>query len=271
MNPIIITIGNFELRWYAVLMLVAVLLGLYLVDHESKRFIPKDGYVFNMCFWAIIIGFLCARLYYVVFNWNYYHNNLLEIVKIWHGGLAIHGGIIGGLITFLIYCKKYNVRTIRYTDFAAAALPISQAIGRWGNFFNSEAHGTATTLEHLQSLKIPEFIINGMNIDGQYYTPTFLYESLACLILFFIIIIARRTKYVKVGTPTALYLIGYGIIRFLIEISRTDALAIAGFKVAQIVSVIMIIIGIVILMINARKSRFEDLYNDRNNIDKINF
>ncbi|MFA7121442.1 MAG: prolipoprotein diacylglyceryl transferase family protein, partial [Bacilli bacterium] len=136
---------------------------------------------------------------------------------------------------------------------------------------NSEAHGVATTAEHLRKLLVPDFVIDGMNIEGVYYTPTFFYESVACLILFIIFIIIRRGKYIKVGTLTGLYLIGYGVIRFFIEISRTDALLLSGFKIAQIVSIIMIIIGLIIIIINSKKSKFEDLYNDKNNIDSVNF
>ena len=110
-----------------------------------------------------------------------------------------------------------------------------------------------------------------MKIDGIYYTPTFLYESIACFILFIIFLFIRRYKFRKVGTMSALYLIGYGIIRFFIEISRTDALLIMGLKIAQIVSIIMIIIGIIILCKNKKKSRFEDLYNDTNNVDNLRF
>ena len=110
-----------------------------------------------------------------------------------------------------------------------------------------------------------------MKIEGIYYTPTFLYESIACFILFIAFLIIRRGPYRKVGTMTALYLVGYGTIRFFIETSRTDALMLAGFKVAQIVSITMIVIGIVMLMINKRKSKFEDLYNDSNNMDKIRY
>ena len=271
MNPILITVGGFEIRWYAIFILIGVLLALYLITKESKRFNVKADFMFNMCFWGIIFGFIGARLYYVIFNWDYYSQNLFEIIEIWKGGLAIHGGIIGGLITIFIYTSKYGARTIRYLDFIVPGVAIAQAIGRWGNFFNSEAHGAATTLEHLKNLHIPNFIINGMKIEDVYYTPTFLYESLACLLLFIILIIFRRGAYRKVGSVTALYLIGYGIIRFLIEISRTDALMLAGFKMAQIVSIIMIIIGSGVLIDNARKSKFEDLYNDKNNIDNIRF
>jgi len=271
MNPILITIGNFQIRWYAVFILVGVLLALYLINKEAKRFNIKSDFMFNMCFWGIIFGFIGARLYYVIFNWGYYSQNLIEIIQIWNGGLAIHGGMIGGLLTISFYTKKYNVRTIRYLDIIVPAIAIAQAIGRWGNFFNSEAHGAATTLKHLQALHIPKFVIDGMNIEGVYYTPTFFYESIACFILFIILIILRRGTYRKVGTITAWYLVGYGSIRFFIEVSRTDSLMLAGFKTAQIASVIMIIVGVVMLIQNARKSKFEDLYNDINNVDKVKF
>lgn len=271
MNPVIVTLGSFEIRWYSVLMLVAVIIGLILIQREAKRFGVKEDFMFNMAFWAIIFGYIGARLYFVLFNWDYFSTNMGEIFQTWKGGLAIHGGIIAGLLTIFVYTKKYHVRAIRYLDFMCVPLLLGQAIGRWGNFFNSEAHGAATTLEHLQNMHIPDFIINGMKIEGVYYTPTFFYESIACLILFIAFMFIRRSKYVKVGTMSGLYLIGYGIIRFFIEMSRTDALMLAGLKVAQLVSIIMIIIGIVILMINARKSKFEDLYNDKANIDSVRF
>ena len=102
MNPIIVTIGSFELRWYAVLMLVAVISGIFLIEKEAKRFNIKRDFIFNLCFWAIILGFICARLYYVAFNWDYYSQNIIEILEVWNGGLAIHGGIIAGLITIII-------------------------------------------------------------------------------------------------------------------------------------------------------------------------
>ena len=224
-----------------------------------------------MVFWTLIFGLIGARLYYVIFDWSYYSVNISEIWKVWNGGLAIHGGIIAGLLTILIYTKKYNLRVTRYLDFIVVGLIIGQSIGRWGNFFNSEAHGLATSLEHLQNLHIPEFIIDGMKINGVYYTPTFLYESIACLIGFIVLCIVRRNKYTKVGTPTALYLIIYGIIRFFIERSRTDSLMFGGFKIAMIVSVVMIIIGVIMLIINSKKGKFEDLYNDKNNKDVIRF
>lgn len=271
MNPVIFSIGNFEVRWYSVMLLVAFIVAVFFIEREAKRFdVPKD-FIFNMIFWALVFGIIGARIYYVIFDWEYFSANINEIWQIWNGGLAIHGGIIAGLLTIIIYCKKYNVRMVRYLDFLVPGLIIGQAIGRWGNFFNQEAHGIATTLEHLQKLHIPEFVIEGMKIKGVYYTPTFFYESIFCLLGFILICIFRRNKYAKVGNPTALYLIIYGVIRFFIEKSRTDSLYFCGFKIAIIVSIIMVIIGIVMLLTNLKKGKFEDLYNDKNNKDVIRF
>ena len=269
MDRYIISIGDVNIEWYSVLILVGAILAIIMIIKEAKRYKYSTDFVFNLCFWTIIVGIIGARLYYVLFNIELY-SNFWDIFKIWEGGLAIHGGIIFGLITCLLYCKKYKFRTIRMLDFISPALLLAQAIGRWGNFFNGEAHGAATTLEHLQSLHIPEFIIEGMNIGGIYYEPTFLYESLWCLLGFIIILIVRRLKITKVGQPFAIYLMWYGLGRFFIEMMRTDSLMLGGFKVAQIVSVIMIIIGVLIIMITGRKGRYEDLY-DQDETETIHF
>lgn len=266
MNRYILEIGSFKLEWYSVLIILGAMIGITMVMREAKRYKYSTDFVFNMLFWTIIFGIVGARIYYVLFNLELY-SNILDVFKIWEGGLAIHGGIIAGIIVVLIYTKKYNVRTIRMLDFMAPALILAQAIGRWGNFFNSEAHGVATTINHLQSLHIPDFIINGMNINGIYYTPTFLYESLWCLVGFIILLIVRRLKYTKVGQVMALYMMWYGLGRFVIEASRTDSLMLGGFKMAQIVSIVMILVGLVVIMITGRKGRYEDLYDqDKNEI-----
>ena len=254
MNKYIFTIGSFKLEWYSVLIIIGAML----------RYKFSTDFVFNMLFWTIIFGIIGARVYYVLFNLELY-DSFWEACKIWEGGLAIHGGLIAGLLVILLYCKKYKVRAIRMFDFIVPALLLAQAIGRWGNFFNSEAHGPATTLAHLQSLHIPSFIIEGMKIDGIYYTPTFLYESIWCLIGFIVILIVRRLKITKVGQPFALYLMWYGLGRFVIESMRTDSLMLGGFKIAQIVSVIMVLVGLVIIMITGRKGRYEDLYDQDEN------
>ena len=266
MNRYIFTIGNFKLEWYSALIIVGAMIGISMVLKEAKRYKYSTDYIFNMLFWAIIFGIIGARVYYVLFNLELY-NSFWDACKIWEGGLAIHGGLIAGILVILLYSKKYNVRAIRIFDFLAPAMILAKAIGRWGNFFNMEAHGPATTLAHLQSLHIPEFIINGMKINDTYYTPTFLYESIWCLIGFIILLIVRRLKITKVGQPFAVYLMWYGLGRFIIESMRTDSLMLGGFKVAQIISVLMILFGLIIIMITSRKGRYEDLYDqDENDI-----
>lgn len=260
MRDTLIQIGSISIKWYSVLILLGATIAIVMTMREGKRYNYSKDYIFNMLFWAIIFGIIGARLYYVLFNLNLY-TNFVDIFKVWERGLAIHGGIIFGLITIIIYCHKYHVRTIRMTDFIVPGLILAQAIGRWGNFFNGEAHGVATSLSQLQALHIPNFIIEGMHIEGIYYQPTFLYESLWCLLGFLILLVIRRLKYTKVGQPTAFYLMWYGVGRFFIEGMRTDSLMLGGFRVAQIVSVIFFIVGLGILMITSRRGRFEDLYN----------
>jgi phosphatidylglycerol:prolipoprotein diacylglycerol transferase len=271
MNPIAFTIGNFEIRWYSIFILAAVILTLIVIEKEAVRLGVRKDFVFNLMFSAFLFGVIGARLYYVVFNYSLFKDDLLSILKVWEGGLAIHGGLLVGLITVILYCKKYKVRSARMLDIIAPALLLGQAIGRWGNFFNQEAHGAATSIETLKRIGIPDFIINGMTIEDITYMPTFLFESLACLVAFILIILIRRGKYVKIGQPLALYLMAYGGIRFFIEISRTDALMLGAFKVAQIVSVIFFIVGVCILAYTSKKNKFEDLYNDTTNIGEIRF
>lgn len=262
MNPVAFSIFNFDVRFYSLLILIGVVIAYFMIIKEAKRFNISEDSVFNLFFWTIIIGIIGARLYYVVFNWEYFGSHIGEIWQIWQGGLAIHGGIIFALITIAIYAKKNNIRLGRVLDIVVVPLILAQAIGRWGNFFNSEAYGAATTLNHLRGLHIPEFIIRGMRINGIYYTPTFFYESLWCLVGFIIMMFARRSKYIKVGQITSIYLIWYGVGRFFIEASRTDSLILLGFKVAQLVSIIMVIVGVVLFIMGAHKGKYEDLYNE---------
>lgn len=266
MNPILVNILGLEIRWYSVLILLGAVIAILLLKKEAKRFEINWDFIFNLSFWTIIFGVIGARLYYVIFNWAQYKNNLLDIFKVWEGGLAIHGGLIFGAITLYVYCKKNKANTLKIIDMALPSVIIAQAIGRWGNFFNSEAHGMATSLSKLQSMHIPSFIIRGMKIDGVYYHPTFLYESIWCLIGFVILLIIRRNKYTKLGTITGTYLMWYSFGRFFIEHLRTDSLMIGGFRVAQIISIMLFIVGLVLIINNKRHGKFENLYNsDKDN------
>lgn len=262
MNPVIFNIGNFELRWYSVLIAIAVIIGYVLIINESRRFKIKKEFMFNMMFWTLIFAIIGARLYYVAFNLEYYRTNVLEIFQIWKGGLAIHGALLFGAITIIIYCKKYKVRVGKILDIIVPALLLGQAIGRWGNFFNSEAYGSIVSYQQLENMKIiPQFIIDNMFINGSYHLPMFYFESLWCLLGFFLSLFLRRRKYIKDGQLVAFYMMWYGVARFVIETFRTDALLFNGIRVARVVSVLMFVIGLVIQFIQSRKPKLDELYN----------
>ena len=263
----VITLGPLTIHWYSIFVLIGIMIGGQLAIYEGeKRNLPKD-FTFNLLFLTILFGIIGARIYFVLFNLDYYSNNVSEIFMIWKGGLAIHGGIIAGLLTIIIYSLKYKAKIFRVMDIIAPSLLLAQAIGRWGNFFNGEAHGPETTLQNLQNMHLPDFIINGMNINGVYYEPTFLYESILCMVGFVILIIIRSLKNTKIGNTTAAYLIWYGLVRFFIEIKRTDSLMVGDLKMAQIISILMIITGIIIF-ITKRKGI---LYHNPEYYEKIIF
>lgn len=263
MNPIFLEIGPVQIYWYSIFILIAFVVGAFLAFKEAKRFNISDEFMTNMCFYLIPIVLVGARLYYVVFNLDYYLANPIDILKVWEGGLAIHGGILAGLIFIIFYTRKYKVSLLRMLDIIVVSLILGQAIGRWGNFFNGEAYGTVVSLEFLQNLHLPEFIIDGMLIDGFYHHPTFLYESLWCLLGFIIMFILRYTKYLRLGQLTSFYLVWYGIERFAVEGLRTDSLMLGSLKMAQLISLGMVVLGIALFIVLKHKSVFENRYNDK--------
>ena len=200
------------------------------------------------------VAIVGARIYYVIFNYSVFKDNFIDVFKIWEGGLAIYGAVIAGILFTIYYCKKKKQSILLTLDILAPCLVLGQAIGRWGNYFNGEAHGVVTSLSYLKSLHIPDFIIKGMYINGNYYIPTFLFESIWCFIVFIILIIVRnKLKYKKEGIIVCLYFILYSLGRFFIEGLRTDSLYIFNFRVSQIVAIILIIIGIVGIVILEKK------------------
>ena len=244
MNPVIFSVGNFEVRWYSVLILCGILIAFFLAQKEAKkRGISKD-FILDLGFWVVLFGLIGARIYYVIFNWDLYKGDLMEVFRVWNGGLAIHGGLIAGFITLVIYCRYKKENVLEITDIIIPSVIIAQAIGRWGNFFNSEAHGPVTSLKNLINLKIiPSFVIDGMKINGVYYHPTFYYEFLWCLLGFIILLIIRKLCNLRNGQLTCIYLMWYSVGRFFIESLRTDSLMIGTFKVAQLISVVLFGIG----------------------------
>ena len=257
MNRVAIDLGFIEIYWYSITMFFGVLFGIVIAYIEIKRKKINVDKFSNMAFYAILCGFIGARIYYCLFNLDYYLANPLEIFMVWHGGLAIHGGIIGAIIAIYFYCKKNEMLFIEILDICAPALVIGQVIGRWGNFFNSEAHGGIVTKEFLESIHLPKFIIDGMYIDGVYYHPTFLYESLLNLIVFIVLMILRKNKKIRLGLITGIYLMFYSVIRFFIESLRTDSLMLGDFRMAQVISILLFIIGLVLII----QSRKQDKYN----------
>lgn len=264
MNSVMLDLGFIKIYWYSFFILMGVIVGYKLAINESQKFKILKDYMINYFFYVLIFGLLGARAYYVIFNFAEYQNNLLDIFKVWEGGLAIHGGIIAGILVTLVYTKKYKIPFFRIVDIMVISLIIGQCIGRWGNFFNGEAHGPVTTLSFLQSLHLPKFIIDGMYINGTYYQPTFLYESIGCLIGFILLILIRKRKNLILGDLTSIYLIWYGIIRFFIEGLRTDSLLFFNLKAAQLVSIIMIICGILIIVLTRCITKYRKYYHKIN-------
>ena len=272
MDRYLVDIGIFQISWYSVFIFLGIFIGGAFLFREARKFKIPEDFLSNLVFWTIIFGLIGARLYFVAFNFELYENNLIDIFKTWEGGLAIHGGILFGFIFILIYTLKYKVKTFRILDIAVPGLIIGQAIGRWGNFINQEAFGGEVSRKFLESLFIPDFIIDRMYIRGAYYHPTFLYESLWCLIGFIIILLIRKFyRYLKTGQLTGVYFMWYSLGRFFIEGLRTDSLIFEGFKVAQIVSALLFIIGLIIVISRGRGSKFENLYKEEDKINDIKF
>ena len=239
-----ITIGGFTIAFYGIIIACGMLAGLMLARWQAKRTGQEPDVYSDYAIWGIIFAIIGARLYYVAFSWDAYKNNLLQIFNTRGGGLAIYGGVIAGILYILYYCKKKNLSFVRVLDIYSLSLLLGQSIGRWGNFFNQEAYGGKTTLVALKNLHLPKFIIDGMYIDGFYRQPTFLYESIWCFIGVLILIPIRRKYSNQVGRQISFYFIWYGIGRFFIEGLRSDSLYWGSFRVSQIVSLILVALGI---------------------------
>ncbi len=255
-RSIFIDLGWFQIKWYSIILLIAMTIGSIIVLKELKRKKLDKDIAIDLIFYSILIGIIGARVYYVIFNWSYYSKYPLEILMVWNGGLAIHGGIIGGLLVLLLFSKKKNINILLLLDCMVVGLLIAQSIGRCGNFFNQEAYGRIVSLSFLQNMHLPKFIINGMYINGDYREPTFLYESIISLIGFIILIIFRRKNSIHIGQITGLYLIWYGIERFIIESFRSDSLMLSSFKIAQVISIIFIIFGLYLVGIHYKKEKY---------------
>ncbi|MEG2638164.1 MAG: prolipoprotein diacylglyceryl transferase [Clostridiales bacterium] len=233
MNPIAFTIGGWPVRWYGILIATALLLGVFLATYLGKKRGLNEDNLWTMVLCAIPVAVIGSRIYYVIFEWSHYADNLWEIFAIWHGGLAIHGTIIGGTLAVICCCLYYKMDFFEVGDCFAPALVLGQAIGRWGNYFNGEAHGYATDLPW------------AINVDGVMVHPTFLYESLWDLGIFILLMVLFK-KNKQRGNLVLIYLMLYSVGRFFIEVLRTDSLMIGFLRQAQVFSITLFVVALAV-------------------------
>lgn len=246
-GPIIFEIGPLALRWYGLLIASAVLIGVLLSQYLASKRQVNPELIGDLVIWLVIAAIPCARLYYVLFQWDNYAQTPGDIMAIWKGGIAIHGAILGGIVAAIIFARIQQISFWQLADLVAPSLILGQAIGRWGNFFNSEAFGSPTDLPWKlyipQNLRPPEYV------NVEYFHPTFLYESLWNLMVFGLLLTLffrglQGKLPLKLGTLFLVYAIAYSSGRVWIEGLRTDSLMLGDLRIAQLVSLGAITLGI---------------------------
>ena len=241
-DPIAFEILGVEVRWYGILIALGMLIAVLISCRRSSRHGMSEDDVLDIALWMLPAGVIGARIYYVIFNLGYYHS-LGDMLNIRAGGLAIHGGLIFGFIAVLLVCRHKGISALNAADLAIPSVALAQAIGRWGNFFNGEAHGGPTDLPW------------GIIVDGVKVHPTFLYESIWCVLLFIALSWFDKNKRTAPGQTFALYMIFYSLERFFVEALRTDSLMIGPFKQAQVISVCAAAAGIFLYIYVTKHNR----------------
>lgn len=242
-DPVAFTIFNIDIMWYAIMISCGVIIAAIIVCLRAPKHDLTADTMLNFIIIIVPAGIVGARIYYVLFNWENYRGDFLAMINTRNGGLAIHGGLILGIATACLLCYLWKVRPLNLLDLCMPAIALAQSIGRWGNYFNSEAHGGPTDLPW------------GVWIDSQSYHPTFLYESIWCLLLFvFLIIVDNHRKFE--GQIVLLYGILYSLERFFVEALRTDSLMIGPFKQAQVLSLTVIVVCLALyVLLNRRENK----------------
>ena len=253
-NRVAFLLFGLDVYWYALLIIAGMLLGTYFAKREFVRRGFDEDFIYDILFVAIPIGILGARFWYVLFEWDYYSQNPGQILNIRGGGLAIHGGIVFGTLATYFFAKNKKLPFLDLIDVLVPSLALGQAIGRWGNFMNQEAHGGPTDLPW------------GIVIDGVKVHPTFLYESIGDIIIFLILINLRKKNPDK-GKQSAIYLVGYGLIRFFVEGLRTDSLYMGSIRIAQLMSILFIIFGLILYYL-ANKKHLPPYFKQKKDKDK---
>lgn len=239
--------GPLSIRWYGFLIASAVLLGVTLSQILAKRRHVNPDLISDLAIWLVIAAIPSARFYYVLFQWQEYAQQPDQIFAIWRGGIAIHGAVIGGLVASLIFCWIKRISFWQIADLIAPSLILGQAIGRWGNFFNSEAFGRPTDLPWKLYIPLDRRPPGYEGFD--YFHPTFLYESLWNLMVFAILMSLfvwglKPNSKLKTGTLFLVYLVAYSCGRFWIEGLRMDSLMLGPLRIAQVISLVQITVGV---------------------------
>lgn len=267
-NPVAFNLFGIDIMWYAIIIVSAIVLVSWLASKEAVKVGLREDDVVDLMLWALPISIVGARLYYVLFELDYYIENPGQILAIRSGGLAIYGGLIAGGLVVYFFTRHRFISTWKFLDVAAPSVILAQGIGRWGNFMNHEAYGEVVSRNFLESLHLPKFIIENMYIDGEYRQPTFLYESVWSVLGFVVLILLRRKpNFLKEGEVALVYVIWYSLGRFFIEGMRTDSLWIGDvIRVSQMLSGLLFI-GAIGLLIYRRKKMDLPFY-DRTKGDK---
>ncbi len=266
-----ITIFGFEIAYYGIIIGIGILVGILIAALEAKRTKQDPEDYYDMAIYAVIFAIIGARIYYVIFSWDMYKDHLLSIFNIRQGGLAIYGGVIAAVITVFVFAHVKRLSAPLLLDTAVPGLVAGQMIGRWGNFFNREAFGEYT--DWLLAMRLPVDAVRGSDItelmrehmetvDEVSYIqvhPTFLYESLWCLLILVLLIVYRRYKRFN-GEIFLVYLAGYGFGRFWIERLRTDQLLLpgTGFPVSQLLAGVLVVASTLLIVYKRKKDRYFD-------------
>lgn len=241
MNPVAFEIFGFKVMWYGILIATGVILGTIVGIREAKKRGYDEDTIINLMLVAVPAALIGARIYYVIFSWDLYRDDPISALNFRQGGLAIHGGLIGAVLASIVYCRVKNLRFWKIADIMAPSIILGQAIGRWGNYVNQEAHGGPTDLPW------------GITIDGVKVHPTFFYEFLWNMIVFTFLMKYRSKKIKFEGQIFLMYLMLYSVGRFFIESLRTDSLMIGPLRTAQFISILIILVSGVIYYIKSKK------------------
>lgn len=248
MHPILFEFGPIQIRFYGLMYVIAILAGSFLIKREVRRKGIKltEDDVMNFILWSVLGGIVGARIYYIAFNWDYYSANLRDIPAVWHGGLAIHGGLIGGILVAYIYLKQRGISFWKMADSVAPAIILGQAFGRFGNFMNGDAHGRPTAMPW--GIVFPPGSIAGREFPNIPLHPTMLYEMAINISIFLILWFGLRNREHKNGFIFAAYLMLYSLGRFVVESFRADSLMMGPIRAAQAVSLTLAVATLIAIL-----------------------